>query len=1593
MLYNEYFVQQSLSSCNELLHICHLNYLKNIMMLLIILSAAALSTGITLSATEAPLRGFPTGEEVLTKTAVPYQQVEPLLDYQPNGFQKKLMHQVPPVGVHPRVVMSPEDVPNIRANLQNNPFTMRVWQRVILNKIQDQQGAFKPLDKVELDRAALFALVMDDQDYGASVAAALVTQAGAVAEKLAEIDATHPYPQHWWFTVRNCGIKEVAAAYDYAYNFMDDKQRATVRKVISDATLGRYNHGMELPRAWRTWNWPQFSQDIVNTALAIEGEEGYEPRIFEVCKESVVDFLTYKISPEGWDFESTGYNGLAYGGGGIQSIHAIARRVMPNPLMHPHLQAQTAAFIGQQGGPEGPWFGRGDSNGGPPQFEFTHLMRVFYPQDPRWKMQWLPSRNDAGFAPTEHYKLNIRNSLCIPMLIYAVDENVNPLDFWGADKEYPLTYEAASRGYIATRSDWNPDDSVHMSFSVYNKMRDTGHDGPDAGTISVWGHGVDWTHRGDKYHKYSAWRAYVAIDGGGMGYGTAPGLYRPMIEQPQATTARGDMSYSFSWRLVNGRYNVLYSPLFQEDPSNYLNGLARNAVRQLRNKEPDPTPFSKEFWSLASPNYGLWNGEDRHPTRRVVNLPVERAFRSSTLVRGEHPYILTVDDIQKDHDKHLYTWILPLAGKNEVIRKTADRDARSTDILVRRIPKLGKGEKDPGLKTGDPVLLVRVLQRNFDNYPSIALDTDQGDDNRQRIVVPSVSVAPDFKVLIYPHRYGAPLPITSWNPGKTTLTVELSTQIDTIDFAKTYVDRRPFGGHGEETCFRLTRGGKTLITVGGPPSLPRFTETTRDFDGTMSVAFEPSQPGETIRYTINDDEPTRKSMLYTGPFEIKESTTVKAITYAPNWTLGDKESDGYRELVRENFIANKSPEYRSLVDQVDEKASRPVTAVYTKVSPAVSAVEMEDVAAGIELKVYELPITFWRGAAIDLESPLMPADLGKEEPIFRTYQKNLSIPRVQPTEETSKMYQGLYVISGYFKAEQAGRYRFKMTSCGPTRLTVGDKQLVDIPGPYHVRLTDRDGAVHLGAGLHRFEAIFADPSFFVSPSLSVVDFALAVQAPGAHDFAPIAPGALLRDKDLSFNIADTVLEVGQPLEIEDQLGGGLQVSIAGKPYKEYKRPLVFKEVGTIELKVRRSNDDAPISKPISVVKRVPALASVPSLARGMMQRRTLRDAKASFDMNIDHNNTSNGQIIDHPRNPKEDLFAFVERAKPEETVITAEMLPDNVGGVVRQYTGYWWAPEDGLYTFTMKNEGSNKLLIDGEHVTSNHNLDARPEGKVILEAGWHEFVVMYENSYPGLWVDAGAGRKEMLVSDFFRSTDVQEQAFAVDKSGKPISFLLGAWFQKGKARDDIRMKSEIHGATAIDGDRPGAVQFSGDHSMVLVRELSQTSEDITLSMWIKPEELKGTQYLWNRQKTGWVYTQRGGVALSLVNDQLSVIFHGRNRPGKYGKLEAGKWHHVVLTIKSDTPKRRALAELWLDGEKIHSEMHPNRLNLTTYYMELFAQVARGETDVRTTATLGYEEAVRDELIKNSYKGAAADVRIYDAILSPEAIMTLTKKGE
>ena len=92
--------------------------------------------------------------------------------------------------------------------------------------------------------------------------------------------------------------------------------------------------------------------------------------------------------------------------------------------------------------------------------------------------------------------------------------------------------------------------------------------------------------------------------------------------------------------------------------------------------------------------------------------------------------------------------------------------------------------------------------RDYTSRPSLRLDTFERKDTLlpevtngalsgsrsfgldKRLVIPSRSTAPDFKILLFPHRAGAVLPETTWNAERTVLTVKIGERTDVIGFAK-----------------------------------------------------------------------------------------------------------------------------------------------------------------------------------------------------------------------------------------------------------------------------------------------------------------------------------------------------------------------------------------------------------------------------------------------------------------------------------------------------------------------------------------------------------------------------------------------------------------------------------------------------------------------------------------------------------------------------------------------------------------------------------------------------------------------------------------
>jgi hypothetical protein len=140
--------------------------------------------------------------------------------------------------------------------------------------------------------------------------------------------------------------------------------------------------------------------------------------------------------------------------------------------------------------------------------------------------------------------------------------------------------------------------------------------------------------------------------------------------------------------------------------------------------------------------------------------PVQRAIRTATLVKGPSPYVLIEDDYRKNDTTHTYEWVGNLEpGTVEVVSRTAQ------DLVLKKV-----GADDLGNR-----LLVRVLHPDGGHGAPELVHAEVGGSpgnpgSRKKVtqvrIVSEDVVAPDFKVLLYPHVNGAELPVTRFANGR-----------------------------------------------------------------------------------------------------------------------------------------------------------------------------------------------------------------------------------------------------------------------------------------------------------------------------------------------------------------------------------------------------------------------------------------------------------------------------------------------------------------------------------------------------------------------------------------------------------------------------------------------------------------------------------------------------------------------------------------------------------------------------------------------------------------------------------------------------------
>jgi hypothetical protein len=186
-----------------------------------------------------------------------------------------------------------------------------------------------------------------------------------------------------------------------------------------------------------------------------------------------------------------------------------------------------------------------------------------------------------------------------------------------------------------------------------------------------------------------------------------------------------------------------------------------------------------------------------------------------------------------------------------------------------------------------------------------------------------------------------------------------------------------------------------------------------------TVQVNSKQKNMQIRYTTNGTEPTQSSSLYSGPFIITKSTSLKIKEFA--W-------DG-----------QSSPVYEA--HYVKEKYREPVTINTTK--------------KGLHFEYYEFSEQIHSVTELQKLEPTKRGAVGKF---------------VYPYEDENLPSQFGLIFIGYINVPDDAVYRFSVISNDGSCLYVADKKVVDNDGRHGAY--EKEGEIALKAGLHKIELLY-----------------------------------------------------------------------------------------------------------------------------------------------------------------------------------------------------------------------------------------------------------------------------------------------------------------------------------------------------------------------------------------------------------------------------------------------------------------------------------------------------------------------------------------
>lgn len=813
---------------------------------------------------EQPIRKF-TGDEVLNGS-IKWSNPYPIsLSSQLDGFETARIFKVPAKGIYPRLFSSPNQFLAIKERLQTTAIGQKL--RTIANKeledLQLTKGNYGklyqqllsnntkeiPLNFAFADFANLLAIqgLLSQLDNNQQ----LLIETGKVSAKFLSIwiSRIQESPQ---VVGKELMVKEavysgvkMAKLFDFTAAGMTKEDKDFFIQFMIKETSGKFGDGMQLPHHWRRWNHIASSLAYPLSVLSIENETGYDKRIFDRGVDLLKDYLSYTFTSEGMSTEGITYTFGPFADD-LLLMQAVAARTSFNPFGIPNFRKIPDWLIHSlSSNPDALWTSHGDTGSSSDlPWAMMMILKYFFPKD--GKIDYLL----ANCLPAQLSKLPD-----VSVFAFLSDPDKTKEQYNGIPPvNMPLTFFSPERGSLIARNKWAKDGIV-FHFDARQDMYFQSHDHSDRGNFELSANGRWWIVDGfrsteTKYH------SLITIDGQGQGYFATPATWLSFNNNARSSFGAVDYKYSFEWMWLKSPVadKLLGKKLAPQWETGVYANVAKNLSKYYPGVIPQRDPLRKvsEYFSGSlQTNPLIWN-EDTWPMR-LPNCSVAYAFRTAGLIKGKHDYVLIVDDLKKDNQEHLFEWMLPMPldvelvsikqlvdvtqlsdplnigfnslanagihGEYELLLgdKRMARNMKEVDNLANEIHQAGRFLP----KKGDPQLLVRVLERGAASRPNLepnprleVMEKIKTEDLHQfylrtmdlgkRLVIPSRSVTPNFKVLIFPHLSGDALPETEWNVDRTILKVNFSDQKDLFYFKK---------GINGKTIVRLERDGELIFEM------------------------------------------------------------------------------------------------------------------------------------------------------------------------------------------------------------------------------------------------------------------------------------------------------------------------------------------------------------------------------------------------------------------------------------------------------------------------------------------------------------------------------------------------------------------------------------------------------------------------------------------------------------------------------------------------------------------------------------------------------------------------------------------------------------